>query len=54
MMKIKHYAAALALSALGAASAQAATLVAGWDFSQYYTPFLSPDGNNLQNTLDAN
>ncbi len=54
MMKLKHYAAALALSALGAASAQAATLVAGWDFSQYYTPFLSPDGNNLQNTLDAN
>lgn len=53
-MKLKHFAAALALSALGTASAQAATLVAGWDFSQYFAPFLSPDGENLSSELPAN
>jgi hypothetical protein len=53
-MKLKHFAAALALSSLGAVSAQAATLVAGWDFSQYWAPFLSVDNATVSSELPAN
>ena len=41
--------------ALAATAAQAQELVAGWDFSQYYTAGrLSTDGSTGVNTLDAN
>jgi hypothetical protein len=47
--------ASVALSALVAGSAQAAT-IAGWDFSQYLSGggFLSIDGMTQTNTLDSN
>lgn len=56
MLKLKHLAVAAAASALLAASAQA-SLVAGWDFSQYESGggVLATDGNGmLANTLSAN
>lgn len=47
-------AAALGLS-LVAGSAQAASMVAGWDFTQYFgSTFLSTDGATAATTLDAN
>jgi hypothetical protein len=54
-MKKRMMIASLALSALVAGSAQAAT-IAGWDFSQYISGggYLSIDALTLTNTLDAN
>jgi hypothetical protein len=56
MMKLKHLTLALAISCTSAFSAQAASLVAGWDFSQYLSggQVLSTDGSTLSNTLAAN
>jgi hypothetical protein len=54
---IKQLATAALLSVAIASTASAASLVAGWDFSQYDTSFgqvLTVDGSNLTNTLDAN
>ena len=55
MMKLKHLALAVAVSAASAPSAHAA-LVAGWDFSQYLSggQILSTDGVTLSDTLAAN
>jgi hypothetical protein len=54
-MKIQTLAAAAALALFGAAPAQAATMVAGWDFAQYFgAGFLSTDGATFTDTLSAN
>ncbi len=54
-MKLKHFVAAMALSATSAMSAQAA-VISGWDFSQWISGggLLSIDGATFQNTLGAN
>jgi hypothetical protein len=54
-MRTRTLLASIALSALTAGSAQAAT-IAGWDFSQYLSGggFLSIDGATLTNALSAN
>lgn len=52
-MKIKAFAVALA-GLLVAGSAQASSLTAGWDFSQYLAGFLSTDGATFTDTLSAN
>ncbi len=57
MKKIKHILAAIALVVSGAGSANAASLVAGWDFSQYFSDsVLSIDNGNsaAPSTLQAN
>ena len=56
MKKLTLLALALAVSIGTAVSAHAASLVAGWDFSQYLSGghVLSVDGVNLSNTLAAN
>lgn len=54
MMKLKHMAAAIAIATVTSVSAHAASLVAGWDFSQYWTPYLTHDNVALSNELPAN
>ncbi|RPI60277.1 MAG: PEP-CTERM sorting domain-containing protein [Lysobacterales bacterium] len=55
MNKLENLAAALSVAAI-ATSAQAASLVAGWDFSQYLSGglILSTDGATLSQTLAPN
>jgi hypothetical protein len=53
-MRTRILIASLALAVLTAGSAQAAPVIAGWDFSQWGGEYLSIDNMNLQNTLDAN